>query len=382
MKKIFLQFILCMFALVGYAQGEIQFTLEPTAQKDLPQDVKEALDLKLKQVLNRNSAAAANQYNVFTIKPTISLEEVLQSEGLVRNVSLAKGELVLIAANSVDGTEYYSVTIPVQGDVTGGKDKALKALVNNIKVTNPAFTRFIRTSRQKIQDYYAQNCATIVQKAQNLYNLGKYQEALCYLSAISEMLPCYEQASVLMEQIKQNVPAEPDTVVVEKVVEKPVEVEKIVEVEKVVEKPVVVEKVVEKPVVVEKVIEKPTPKQDVPDCDITISKTDLDFRIVRCYGNPQQKRITIECEFVNHDSNFTEGYVSFWQCFDSEGNELKDLKIGNENSVSKYRNLPSRIKLKQDFCVVNVNERINAFSYLKLELRNVTVEVRNLKVEW
>lgn len=125
MKKIFLQFILCMFALVGYAQGEIQFTLEPTAQKDLPQDVKEALDLKLKQVLNRNSAAAANQYNVFTIKPTISLEEVLQSEGLVRNVSLAKGELVLIAANSVDGTEYYSVTIPVQGDVTGGKDKAL-----------------------------------------------------------------------------------------------------------------------------------------------------------------------------------------------------------------------------------------------------------------
>lgn len=372
MKKIILQLFLCMIALVGYAQGEIQFTLESTAQKNLPQDVKEALDLKLKQVLNRNSAAAANQYNVFTIKPTISLEEVLQSEGLVRNVSLAKGELVLIAANSVDGTEYYSVTIPVQGDVTGGKDKALKALVNNIKVTNPAFTRFIRTSRQKIQDYYAQNCATIVQKAQNLFNLGKYQEALCYLSAISEMLPCYEQASVLMEQIKQNVPAEPDTVVVEKVVEKPVEVEKIVE----------VEKVVEKPVVVEKVIEKPAPKQEVPDCDITISKTDLDFRVVRCYGNPQQKRITIECEFVNHDSNYTEGYMSFYQCFDLEGNELKDLKIDNTNSNSKYRNLPTRVKLKQDFCIVNVNERINAFSYLKLGLRDVTVEIRNLKVEW
>lgn len=106
-------------------------------------------------------------------------------------------------------------------------------MIMGIRATDPIYTRFIRIARQKIQDYYAVNCATILQKAQSLYSLKRYEEALSYLSAISESVPCYEQASVLQAELAQYVPGtQPDTVIIEKVIEKPVEVEKIVEVER------------------------------------------------------------------------------------------------------------------------------------------------------
>ena len=165
MKKTFLQIIFLFVAMVGYAQSDIHFTILKSETKGLSEDVVNALDLKLHQVFNRNSAAAADVYNVFAVSPSLSLDKVLSTDGgMVRNVSLAQGELVLIAKNIIDGAEYYSVTIPVQGEAVGNKEKAMLSMVKNIKVTAPAFTRFINTARKKIADYYANNCASFCRR--------------------------------------------------------------------------------------------------------------------------------------------------------------------------------------------------------------------------
>ena len=175
-----------MASVYGLSAQEVQFTVLPSTQTDLSDEIAEALNLKLKQILTRNSAASANAYNVFGIEPAIVVEEELASEGLMDRVNLVKGELTLIAKNLVDGSLYYSMSIPISGTSEGGsEEKALKAMVTNIKTTNTAFTRFIRLARQKIQDYYAANCAVILQKAQTLYAQKQYQEALSYLSAVS-----------------------------------------------------------------------------------------------------------------------------------------------------------------------------------------------------
>lgn len=399
MKRIVLQLCLCVLTMASYAQTDqanhvpstgqiaqassttsIHFTLSKAEQGNLSQEVKNALDLKLKQVLNRNSSAAASEYNVFTIKPTIELEDLLQSEGLVQNVTLAKGNLVLVATNKVDGAEYYSVTIPVQADVTGGKDKALKALVSGIKVTNPAFTRFLRIARQKITDYYNNNCTAILQQAKQLYTLRKYQEAVNYLTAVPHSAPCYEEAALLIDMMMKQMPAAPDTVVVEKTVEKIVEkpVEKIVEKTVVVEKPV--EKIVEKPVPV--VVEQPKPQPTVPEYEITISKTDLDFRVVRCYGDWVQKRVTVECEFVNKDEDTKWGGCDFLVAFDENGDELEHKEVANEGFYSRGRNMPPRVKLTENFHVTKFTKKIASFSYLKFRVRNAEIEIRNLPVTW
>ena len=268
---------------------------------------------------------------------------------------------MLIAKNVIDGAEYYSVTIPIEGEAIGDKEKAMKSMVKNIKVTDPAFTRFIRTARKKIADYYASNCALILQKAQALYNQNRCDEAISYLSAATANIPCYDQAFALQQEIlQQHSPKGPDTVYVDKVVER----------------------VVEKPVIVERPQPAPIPK--APECDITVSKNDLDFKIVRCFGTPQQKRITIVTEYVNKNSNMDKGGIAFNVAIDDNGNDVsnQNLSVSDNGSSYDWVSMPTRINKKQNFYITNYDHAMPVLSYLKLKIRDAIVEIRNLKVEW
>lgn len=382
MKRLLLGMFMCICSIINiHAQGEIQFTISKSEQKELPESVVNALDLRLKQIFNRNSAASANKYNVFEIEPMLEISDALSTEGLIQEVSVAQGELTLIAKNAVDETMYYSMVIPLKGSSLGGEEKAMKTMISNIKITNTAFTRFIRTARQKIQDYYAANCGIILQKAQSLYEQKKYQEAISYLSAISETLPCYEQASVLLSELAQYNATPTDTVVIERIVEKPIEVEKVVE------KPVIVEKVIEKPVVVEKpiVVEKPVPQVNTPklNYNISISANDLDVKVLKCHGNEVQRRITIELQVTNQNNSIDGGTVSFESAYTADGISCKNRgALGDRFNISYGVKLPPQVKLKQNFYVLEVSEKIESFSYVELHIRDAKVVIRNLPVEW
>lgn len=361
-----------MLAITCYAQSDIHFSTVKASDKGLSKEVVEALDLKIHQVLNRNSAAAADMYNVFAIVPSLSMGDVLSTDGMVQNVSVAKGELVLIAKNIIDGTEYYTASIPVESDVVGNEEKAMQAVVKNIKVTNPAFTRFIRTTRQKIADYYAANCATIMQKAQALYNQRRYAEAVSYLSAVTANIPCYDQAFALQQEIAALVPdAQPDTVVVVKEVEKPIYVEE--------EKPITTPQPTVPPT---PIAQEPVPQQ--PTYDLTISVNDLDFRVVRCYGNHVQQRITIETEFCNKRMNVEDGDIALQTAFDENANELQNfnLSVTDRGASYDFRNMPPRLNMKQNFYLVKIDHDIPVISYMKMKVRDAIIEIRNLPVEW
>lgn len=341
--------MLGLLSLTGSAQGNLQFNINRSAQKDISEKVVNALDLKLKQIMNRNSAAAADAYNVFAIDPSIELTDIVSTEGMVQNVSVAKGNLTLIAKNKIDGAMYYTMTIPVKGDAFGDKEKALLKMISNIKVTDPAFTRFIRLSRQKIEEYYDANCSVILQKAKSLSDQGKYKEAMSYLSAISPSLPCYQQSSELEKEISANIPVEVphDTVVVEK------EVEKIVEKE------------------VEKIVEK-------PDCQISISTQDFTFKVIECVGDMTQRRITIKAAITNVTTgNIKNLWVRMLSAYTGEGVQLNELSCENSN-----QDFPSKITVPRNFYITKIDSKINKLSFVDLKLGGTTVEIRNLPVRW
>ena len=357
-----------LLSLTGSAQGNLQFNINRSAQKDISENVVNALDLKLKQIMNRNSAAAADAYNVFAIDPSIELTDIVSTEGMVQNVSVAKGNLTLIAKNRIDGAMYYTMTIPVKGDAFGNNEKALLKMISNIKVTDPAFTRFIRISRQKIEEYYDANCSVILQKAKSLSDQGKYKEAMSYLSAISPSLPCYQQSSELEKEISANIPVEVphDTVVVEKEVEKIVEKE----VEKIVEKPVIIEKVVEKPVA--------TPTPDNLDCQISISTQDFTFKVIECVGDMTQRRITIKAAITNVTTgNIKNLWVRMLSAYTGEGVQLNELSCENY-----YQDFPSKITVPRNFYITKIDSKINKLSFVDLKLGDTVVEIRNLPLRW
>ena len=101
MKKLLFGLLVYVYSLSAFAQGEIQFIILKPVQNDLSPSVVEALDLRLKQVFNRNSAASANSSNVFAIEPVLEFSDVMSTEGMIQEVSVAKGELTLIAKNLI-----------------------------------------------------------------------------------------------------------------------------------------------------------------------------------------------------------------------------------------------------------------------------------------
>ena len=217
MKK-FLFLLIAGFCTVQLWAQTINFSVLPLPDGgELTEASRDMLQNKLKQIITRNSAGASNEYNVFIIEPEIVVVDKQATSGLMNNVTLVKGELTLVAKNKVDGSLYHSMVLNISGQVTEKADP-YKAMITNIRTTDPVFTRFIRIARQKIEDYYAANCATILQRAQSLYDQKKYQEAASYLSAVSDAIPCYEQASVLLKELSDYMPAGPDTVIIQKAV--------------------------------------------------------------------------------------------------------------------------------------------------------------------
>lgn len=212
MKIIKILFILILgLVLPAHAQDAINFTALEPLEGDMSQDVAKALKLKVEQILSRNGAGATSMYNAFVIEPQLNLLEEMATEGLIRNVSLIKAELTLLAKNALDGSLYGSIVVPISGNGKGSKDETLRSLITNIKATDTQYSRFIRNARQKVIDHYTQNCGTIIQKAQVMINTDRYNEAIAYLGCVPETVPCYEQASEALVQaygLSKNVECE------------------------------------------------------------------------------------------------------------------------------------------------------------------------------
>ena len=107
MKKIKILFILILGLSVHiHAQDAINFTAVEPVEGDMSQQVANALKLKVEQILSRNGAGATSMYNAFVVEPQLNLLEEMSTEGLIRNVSLIKAELTLLAKNALDGSLY------------------------------------------------------------------------------------------------------------------------------------------------------------------------------------------------------------------------------------------------------------------------------------
>lgn len=373
MRRHLLILLMCLSSMISAAQGDIQFSILPVADKSLPQTVADALTLKLKQIMTRNNAASANRHNVFGIEAEISIDDTYTSAGLMDQVSFAKGTLTLVMTNTVDGSLYHSAEFDLTGDASGGTDKALRNMVTSIKTKDPQFTRFIRVGRQRIAEYYAKNCPYILSKAQNLVDVGRYEEAQSYLSAISETLPCFEQASAMMRQLHEyTTDAAPDTVVIEKTV--------VIPIERVVEKPVPADtpQPTPEPEPQPAPQPEPTPSIEGVNCNITISEPDFDCRVIACRGDKQLKTIAITVEMTNRNTDRNQNeYSALKSVIDCNGRELKSFGVDGSYNIK----MPPHVTVRRTFYVKNIYERIPSLSYVEF-LSYATVTIRDLPVSW
>lgn len=378
-------FLLFLLALNASAQEEIHFVAGMPTQKGLPANALNALKLKVEQIIARNNAGATSVHNAFVIQPELVLGETKKTEGLLRDVTLVTGEFSLTARNKYDDSVYGTVVIEVQGDATGSKDAAISSLISSIKVTDPAFVRFIRTSRKRIAEFYARNCPAILKKAQGMIAAGTPAEAADYLAALPATAPCYDEAAALLAGIggasSSGNPLPADPAYGEPGISAPApEIEPMPDAEPV---------TAPEPATAPDPFAAPDPaapaSHPLADCKISISCSDLSFELVSCEGNETAQSIRLYVRFTNNGVANNSATIRMTSAMDPAGATFTRFSLVEANGCTSWtygNKMPKGVRIGKVFEIGGVHSPCDVLSYVEISVDNCKVIIRNLPVEW
>lgn len=392
-------FLLLLFALNASAQEEIHFVAGMPAQNGMPANAVNALKLKVEQIIARNNAGATSVYNAFVIQPELVLGETKKTEGLLRDVTLVTGEFSLTARNKYDDSVYGTVVVEVQGDATGSKDAAISSLISSIKVTDPAFVRFIRTSRKRIAEFYAQNCPAILKKARGMVAAGTLSEAADYLAGVPATAPCYEEATALLAEIGgpqlQGNPLPDDPAYGEPGISAPApEIEPMLDADPMPHaEPTAAPDPFSAPAP-DDVSDSPSasePSASVPashplaDCKISVSCSDLACELVSCEGNETAQSIRLYARFTNNGVANNSATIRMTSAIDPDGSTFTRFSQVEANGCTSWtygNKMPKGVRIGKVFEIGGVHSPCDVLSYVEISIDNCKVILRNLPVVW
>lgn len=124
------------------------------------------LNAKIKGIIGRTGCGGDDAE--YLIVPSIEVDGTERSSGLVRNVTLVKGALTLMAV-SRDNTEaiWHSARIPLEATTTGESQPPAILLAERINVNDAVYVRFVRVARRKISEAKTGNTNTVRHEGQD-----------------------------------------------------------------------------------------------------------------------------------------------------------------------------------------------------------------------
>lgn len=424
MKKYILTLtLLGCYAFAAFAQEVVHFTaITPNQDRFTPYG-KEMIRKKVEQIIARNNAGATSIYNAFVIEPDLNILETKATEGLIQNVTLMKAEFSLTARNIYDDSVYGNVIVQVTGDATGDAEGAIKNLLSNIKSTNPAFTRFIRTTRDKIVQHYNANCPTIIKKAQTMLSMGKIDDAIGYLSSVPEIVPCYEEAATMMTQAAQKAKSlECDQLLllarsmyIMKEYEKALflltkitsdspcsagaraltdSIAKYSAIPAVAEVPEPAETAEEAAPATPTAPATPATPAPAPaapaatpvsNYQLGVSAPDLKFELISCEGNAANQSVILYCRMTNVGPNEPRAYIAMETAIDGSGSTYNDVsQVALHGCSADYygNNMPTDVPIGKCFIIKKVVKKVDKFAYVEIKARGAKIALRNVPVTW
>lgn len=340
------------------ALEDVQFdVLPPVVPAPLvgDMDLHNQITNKVVQILTRLSAGAAGKADVFVIQPVLEIDDVKSTSGTVRTVNVASGSLTLIAMNKVDGATYHTVTVPLES-VTKGMDAAVaSSLVKGIRPNEPVFSRFVRTARKHIADYYTTHCSEILQRAASLRAAGDYATAAVYLLGVPGSAPCASEASAMIGEMRREV-SQPEAA--------PARQE------------ATDENVVETPQ------EHDSPAQTAPKIpattkpDIYVSNHFWKCEVVAAKYLPANREVVVQVRLVTEEAGHDDVCVLISDVIDSHGVALGKGSVTGGN----WKKFPQGVDRIVEMVFPNIYSNPQTLSYYEFRVGNVKIEIKNLTI--
>lgn len=163
----------------------------PEQSESIPTHARNMLNNKLGRIITENGISD-NVYNSrFIITPNITVL-TKNITGTAPTMIVLNLDLTLYIGDGIAGNLFSSESIPLKG-VGTNENKAYMSALKRINPNNPAIKRFISNGKQKIIDYYNQNCGLMIKKAQNLEAQNNFEEALFTLTNVPEVSDCFNK---------------------------------------------------------------------------------------------------------------------------------------------------------------------------------------------
>jgi hypothetical protein len=211
MKKIsqvVLASALMLFGSISFAQSQadkdenrIMLTAwVPDQIEHMPVSARKNLANKLTQVVAENGlgGGGSNTRFIVTANITVATKDILPGPPPMHAMNL---DVTLYIGDGFTGTVFSSTNIPVKG-VGTNETKAYMEALKMIKPGNPQIQAFVKKGKEKIIQYYKDNCDIIIKQAQSLADQNEFDEAIFTLTSVPTACEeCYNKALAAVKPI-------------------------------------------------------------------------------------------------------------------------------------------------------------------------------------
>ena len=151
---------------------------------------------KLESIVTRNGFTGGDRSPRFSLMPKISVLEKSLTSG-APTLYAYELEIHLFILDYLSLKKYATTTIPLSG-VDVSEQKAFLGAIQSIS-NNSEMQSFLAEGKQKILQYYTDQCDFILKEAEVLASMKKYNDALMNLTQVPQACKkCYDRAVALI----------------------------------------------------------------------------------------------------------------------------------------------------------------------------------------
>ncbi len=206
MKKIY--FILGLFFVVvtNTAQNSDSNialgTYIPNEMEQIPAAARQILETKLGQMVTKNGISDVSYNSRFIITPNVSVmsKDVV---GTAPPKIVLNLDVTIYIGDGINGSLYTSKSFNVKG-VGSNETKAYIAAIKNMKTNGDDVQAFVAEGKQKIIDFFNNNCEMIQKEANTLANQNQFEEALGLLVNVPVNSNCYDKVGKSLKSMYQK----------------------------------------------------------------------------------------------------------------------------------------------------------------------------------
>lgn len=201
MKKfVFIYSLLMLLSLEVYSNitSRIAINVYIPENSSLPQNCREYLSDRVSYLLSENNVLGKNYSDRFYLTAKIHIVEKNIIEGLPQRI-LQKIEVTYKIGDAVDNIIYSTLSRTYIGIGTT-EIKSLLNAFSQIK-QNDSYSQFVDKAKNRIIDYYAQHCESIIQESDLNTQNKEFDKALYKLSLVPYGVDCYNEVLNHMETI-------------------------------------------------------------------------------------------------------------------------------------------------------------------------------------